>query len=157
MEKFARALSQRLTRHEVIFMRRLTLTGKIQFDFQVRIGPYFADFVFPDRMLIIEVDGSNHRVQKRYDAERDDFMRGLGFTVWRIQNKEVDTWPLMRLLNYWPESQPDLTYNQAIELSLTCGFRPLEVRRPGAARRFEELDTAAPDFYPRLIKRIAAN
>jgi very-short-patch-repair endonuclease len=62
MEKFGRALSQRLTRHEVLFMRRLTLNGRIQFDFQVRIGPYFADFVFPDRMLIIEIDGATHRI-----------------------------------------------------------------------------------------------
>jgi very-short-patch-repair endonuclease len=155
MEKFARALSQRLTRHEVIFMRRLTLSGKIQFDFQVRIGPYFADFVFPDRMLIIEIDGSNHRVQKKYDAERDRFMESFGFTIWRIENKHVQEWPLSQLLNHRLNSQPALTYNQAIQASASSGFRPSEVRRPGAVRRFQEVDTTAPDFYPQLIKRVS--
>lgn len=155
MEKFARALSQRLTRHEVIFMKRLTLSGRIQFDFQVRIGPYFADFVFPDRMLIIEIDGSNHRVQKRYDAERDQFMQRLGFTIWRIENKQVQQWPISQLLNYKPDSPSVLTYNQVIQAAASSGFRPTEIRRPGAVKRFQDVDPSAPDFYPQLIKRVA--
>lgn len=133
-------------------MRRLALTGKIQFDFQVRIGPYFADFVFPSRMLVIEIDGTSHENQKDYDTERDNFMQGLGFTVWRIQNREVQTWSLSRLLDYQPESSV-LTYQQAIEFSVGCGFRPIEKRDCRGAP--EATTITQPDFYPRLIKRIS--
>lgn len=70
----------------------------VSFDFQVRIGFYIADFVFPAHMLIIEIDGSSHKGREDHDAARDRFLVAHGFTVWRIPNAHANQWPLKKIL-----------------------------------------------------------
>ena len=43
--------------------------------------------------LVIELDGSQHYEQgaKAYDAQRDEFLHGLGLKVIRFSNVDVDT------------------------------------------------------------------
>jgi len=55
----------------------------------VTIGPYIADFVCLDALLVIEVDGGQHAEARAYDSVRDDFMRGQGFRVLRFWNNDV--------------------------------------------------------------------
>lgn len=85
---------------EIKMLRRLSLTGSIQFDFQVVFGYYIADFVFPDRMLIMELDGKSHNKQKEYDANRDKYLTSLGFVVWRVPNTEVGKFDLEKIINH---------------------------------------------------------
>jgi very-short-patch-repair endonuclease len=41
-----------------------------------QVKTYFADFYFPTKRLIIELDGSQHlgKKQKQYDQERDQYI-----------------------------------------------------------------------------------
>ena len=52
---------------------------------------YFADFCDVDNMIIFEVDGGYHneKAQIRKDERRTRDLRRLGYSVFRITNKEV--------------------------------------------------------------------
>ena len=54
---------------------------------QAVIGRYIADFVCPQKALIIEVDGDTHDAAK--DRLRDDVLAGFGFRVLRVSNHDV--------------------------------------------------------------------
>jgi very-short-patch-repair endonuclease len=56
---------------------------------QVPIGRYFADFCCHHAKLIVEVDGSQHAEQVRYDAARTADLEGRGFRVLRFWNADV--------------------------------------------------------------------
>lgn len=46
-----------------------------------------ADFVLPDRRMVIELDGFQHRFQKGYDVGRDQWIREFsGYAVARFWN-----------------------------------------------------------------------
>jgi very-short-patch-repair endonuclease len=47
---------------------------------QYPIGRYVADFVCPDRMLVVEVDGGQHS-ESGADAARTAFMNARGYSV----------------------------------------------------------------------------
>ena len=83
IKKFADRMRRRLSAHELMFLRRLTLANIASFDFQVRIGFYIADFVFPSKMLIVELDGPNHNHE--HDNKRDEWLTRAGFTTWRAR------------------------------------------------------------------------
>ena len=49
-----------------------------------QIGVYRADMVFPDFDLVVEVDEHGHKDRNQlYEAQRDAFMQGSGYTVIR--------------------------------------------------------------------------
>lgn len=100
VEIYANDLSNRLTVTEVAFLRRLAMGNVGGFDFQVAIGFYIADFVFPSKMLIIEVDGPSHDGRQGYDLRRDGFLNRAGFTVWHVTNSQASTFPLARIREY---------------------------------------------------------
>ena len=58
---------------------------------QHSIGKYIVDFCCPKGMLIIELDGSVHGEyhQIAKDEFRDTYLKNLGFTVLRFENKRV--------------------------------------------------------------------
>lgn len=98
IKKFADRMRRHLSSTELMFLRRLTLGNVSSFDFQVRIGFYVADFVFPSKMLIIELDGPSHDAD--HDAKRDEWLGQAGFTIWRVTNSEAALWPLGRVTAY---------------------------------------------------------
>ena len=60
----------------------------IKFRRQAPVGRYFADFICPEAMLIVEVDGSQH-ADSGHDRERDAELKRRGFRVLRFWNDEV--------------------------------------------------------------------
>ena len=48
-----------------------------------------VDFHWPDRRLVIEVDGGHHALQAAIDDGRDDVLRDAGWTVLRFSDREV--------------------------------------------------------------------
>ncbi len=54
-----------------------------------RTGFFIVDFLVTERKLVIELDGSVHINQVRYDQARDALLRHLGYTVIRFTNAEV--------------------------------------------------------------------
>jgi very-short-patch-repair endonuclease len=71
-------------------LRRHHLHGR-QFRRQYPIGPYIVDFLCSAARLVIEVDGGIHEQQQEYDADRDDYLQELGYTVLRISVDRVLT------------------------------------------------------------------
>ncbi len=56
---------------------------------QHNISRYIADFYCHEALLVIELDGSIHKIQKIKDSIRNDWMQKNGFTVLRFTNLEV--------------------------------------------------------------------
>jgi very-short-patch-repair endonuclease len=58
---------------------------------QHSIGNYIVDFCCPAKMLIIELDGNVHGEAQQIvrDEVRDDYLKKLGFTVLRFENRFV--------------------------------------------------------------------
>ncbi len=69
-------------------LRAHRLNG-IGFRRQHAIGNYITDFCSPSKMLIIELDGSQHLEQKEYDDERTEFLKSKGYRVLRFYNNDV--------------------------------------------------------------------
>lgn len=56
---------------------------------QAVVAPYIADFLCPQRALIVEVDGDTHDAAK--DRLRDDHLAERGYSVVRVTNLDVMT------------------------------------------------------------------
>ena len=52
------------------------------------IGTYFADFACREKMLVIELDGSQH-ADSVYDVSRDEFLNLSGWSVLRFWNTDA--------------------------------------------------------------------
>jgi very-short-patch-repair endonuclease len=61
----------------------------VKFRRQVAIGPYIADFLAVDALLVIELDGGQHASQVDYDEERTAWLQQHGFRVLRFWNNDV--------------------------------------------------------------------
>ena len=57
---------------------------------QVSIGRYVADFYCREKFLAVELDGSQHRENKEYDKERENFFKLFGIKTLRFWNNEVE-------------------------------------------------------------------
>ena len=84
----------RVLRREMTDSERKLWTGLraeqlgVKFRRQHPLGNYIADFACLDLRLIVELDGSQHQQQQAYDATREDFFRGQGFSVLRFASNE---------------------------------------------------------------------
>jgi very-short-patch-repair endonuclease len=67
---------------EWIFKDSLIKDG-FKFEYQYPIGPYTADFLF-DEFLVVEIDGPYHNNNKEHDEARDKYMQRLGYEVFRV-------------------------------------------------------------------------
>jgi very-short-patch-repair endonuclease len=56
---------------------------------QEPIGNYVVDFVCFEKRMIIEVDGSQHQIEKYKDTKRDKWFKEQGFRILRFWNNEV--------------------------------------------------------------------
>ncbi|MDE7087698.1 MAG: endonuclease domain-containing protein [Clostridia bacterium] len=56
------------------------------------IGKYIVDFYCATNRLVIEIDGSQHYEDEGVikDKERDEFLKGLGCTVLRYSNADIN-------------------------------------------------------------------
>ena len=81
----ARALRRDMTDSERKLWSRLR-GEQLGFKFrrQHPLGHYIADFACLDPRLIVELDGSQHAENPRYDESRDTFFKAQGFAVQRF-------------------------------------------------------------------------
>jgi very-short-patch-repair endonuclease len=91
MSSFAQILRKNATVPERILWSRLRgrQLGGFKFRRQRTIGPYVCDFVCLSEKVIVELDGSQHVDESRYDARRDAVLRSNGFRVLRFWNGDV--------------------------------------------------------------------
>ena len=67
---------------------RLLSRYRPKFTRQFPIGPYIVDFACRQAKLVIEIDGGQHGESPR-GAVRDEWLRGEGWTVFRVWNNDV--------------------------------------------------------------------
>ena len=87
----AKELRREMTPSEKLLWRHLKanrLNG-LHFRRQQIVHGYFADFYCHQHELIVEVDGGIHEFQQDYNAEREQYLIGLGFRIIRFTNEEV--------------------------------------------------------------------
>lgn len=90
-----RDLSRRLRREQTDVERKLWSRlrsrnlGGAKFRRQHPIGPYIADFCYPERGLVIELDGGHHAQQAESDRHRQAFLETNGYRVLRFWNNEM--------------------------------------------------------------------
>ena len=88
LQEYAIKLKNNPSWCELAFKKVLDRT-RLHYEEQVIIGFYIVDFVLPERMIIIEIDGAQHKKKRNYDNTRDCWLKGLGFKVVRIPSKDV--------------------------------------------------------------------
>ncbi len=71
----------------------------LKFRRQHQIGLYIVDFYCDELWLIVELDGSIHlsKEQKEKDIIRDEYLKSVGFKIYRFENNEVLNKPEMLL------------------------------------------------------------
>jgi very-short-patch-repair endonuclease len=88
-----RALRSSLTPAEATLwheLRRSSLHGR-KFRRQQSVGPYIVDFYCASEKLVVELDGTAHdsEIAADHDEARERFLRAMGLTVIRIENRNV--------------------------------------------------------------------
>ena len=74
-------------------MLRARRLGGLKFRRQLPIGRYIVDFACPEKLLVVECDGSQHAESER-DATRDAWLKAEGYKVLRFWNHDVLQNPL---------------------------------------------------------------
>ncbi len=86
----ARTLRREATPMERALWRRMSNSALgAKFSRQMPIGPYFADFLCRELMIVVELDGHSHDLRPGHDAARDRFMTDAGYRVLRFTNAAV--------------------------------------------------------------------
>lgn len=88
----AQTLRKNMTKEERKLWYDFLKSLPITFNRQKVIGNYIVDFFCAQKKLCIELDGSQHYESAgiEYDARRDEYLRGLGLTVLRYSNSDVN-------------------------------------------------------------------
>lgn len=64
--------------------------NRIHTKMQYKVGKYQVDFLLPDYMAVLEIDGERHKHRKAYDTERDKFIKKQLGTHWEIIRLSTD-------------------------------------------------------------------
>lgn len=67
--------------------------NRIYSKMQYKVGRYQVDFLLPDMMVVLEIDGERHKHKKQYDSERDKFIKkelGPYWEIIRIPTEHLD-------------------------------------------------------------------
>lgn len=104
MRQKAKSLRRFATKAESLLwyeLRDFRANG-IKFRRQAPIGPYIVDFVCPSAKLVVEIDGDLHETDagRSHDANRDAYLRGLGYSVMRLDEPDVadNSWHVAQLV-----------------------------------------------------------
>jgi very-short-patch-repair endonuclease len=69
-------------------LRRKQVEG-LRFRRQHPIGKYIVDFVCLEKLLILEIDGGQHAIEKEKDSLRDNWLIPEGYRILKFWNNEV--------------------------------------------------------------------
>ena len=93
LTKFSQTLRKNMTKEERHLWYDFLKSQPVMFKRQKIIGNYIVDFYCAKEKLVIELDGSQHYEEKGKDKDlkRDNYLNGLGLTVLRYSNYDVNT------------------------------------------------------------------
>jgi very-short-patch-repair endonuclease len=83
--------------HRVWAELRSRRLGGYKFRRQHPIGQFITDFCCIERRLVLEIDGAIHNGQHERDYERTVALEGIGYTVVRWTNDDVELRLVQRL------------------------------------------------------------
>jgi very-short-patch-repair endonuclease len=90
----ARQLRKSMTFQEVRLWKRLRAFRELGYHFrrQSPVDKYIVDFECRKARIVVELDGGQHNRNEHavHDAVRDARLKGLGYSVLRFWNHEVD-------------------------------------------------------------------
>jgi very-short-patch-repair endonuclease len=69
------------------------IQNRIRCKMQYKVGRYQVDFLLPDLLVVLEIDGDRHKHRKEYDRERDakiKSMLGQHWEIIRIPTEHLD-------------------------------------------------------------------
>ena len=104
-ERYAARLRKNLTQAEQVVWDSLKLRQeglKVNFQPQRVVAGYIPDFVCMRSMVIVEIDGSVHKYQKKRDAMRQRHLEWAGYRVLRFTNSQAlgqTYWVVTRILS----------------------------------------------------------
>lgn len=91
-KKIRKELRKSQTPQEIILWSKIRNSQtKQKWKRQVSIGPYIADFYCSKKLLVVEIDGSQHLDNRVYDKEREKYFFNLGIRTLRFWNDEINT------------------------------------------------------------------
>lgn len=64
--------------------------NRIYAKMQYKVGKYQVDFLLPDLMVVLEIDGERHKHRKDYDSKRDKAIKKELGDYWEIIRIETD-------------------------------------------------------------------
>ena len=67
--------------------------NRIYSKMQYKVGKYQVDFLLPDYMVVLEIDGERHKHRKEYDSQRDKFIKkelGVHWEIIRLSTDDLD-------------------------------------------------------------------
>lgn len=71
----------------------ILVQNRIYAKMQYKVGPYQVDFLLPDLMVVLEIDGERHKHRKDYDSVRDKAIKkelGPHWNIIRIDTDNLD-------------------------------------------------------------------
>ena len=92
LKPFAREMRKNMTPQEKHLWYDYLRNCVAQVRRQKQFGRFIVDFYCASAKLVIEVDGSQHysREGLAYDRERTAYLKGLGLSVIRFTNDDID-------------------------------------------------------------------
>src|SRR3990167_252441 len=97
LKEFKRQMTSKPTLYERRFAEVLNKSG-VNYKQQMICGFYILDFVLPEKMIVIEIDGKTHEKTKNYDNRRDEFLSSIGYKVIRKKNEQVESFDIKPIL-----------------------------------------------------------
>ena len=67
--------------------------NRIYSKMQYKVGKYQVDFLLPDYMVVLEIDGERHKHRKEFDSQRDKFIKkelGVHWEIIRLSTDDLD-------------------------------------------------------------------
>ena len=108
LKRLARELRKHSTLAEVLLWQHLGRRQRQGFDFhrQKPIDRYIADFFCHELMLVVEIDGSSHKLKGEDDERRQRALESLGIHFLRFKEKEIrqDLNAAVRGIDNWIEA-----------------------------------------------------
>jgi very-short-patch-repair endonuclease len=79
-------LSRTIISYPEKFFMEVLKNNNILYKHNKKVGKYFIDFAIMDKMIALEIDGSQHKLEERKlnDIEKDKFLNETGWKVYRI-------------------------------------------------------------------------
>ncbi len=92
LTKYAQELRKNMTKEELKLWCNCLKNSAKPFHRQKVIGSYIVDFYCASAKVVVEIDGTQHYLDDGIESDtvRDEYLKGLGLTVLRYSNYEIN-------------------------------------------------------------------